>query len=524
MAISVVATGWGVETATSPAIDSSGSNLLLVQIALGAAAYTATSDSKTNPYTNTTKYGGTSSFHGWHAYCAEADIVAVGSSHTATNALGYQRIGLIAVSGAAAAPFYQESGNDAASSTSIQPGSITPSEDGCLLVSTLNGYGGGVITPPSGWTVVGNETGGAAVAYLIQSTAAAVNPTWATASATHLVATMTVWKPAAGGGDTTAPTLSSPTGTGGTGTCSGTVSTDEGNGTLYAVATASATAPSAAQVKAGQDHTGSAALRVVSQAVSATGVQTVASGACSAGTRYLHYMHEDAAANQSTVSSSASFTVSAPDTTAPTLSSPTSSATGKTTGTGGVTTDEANGTLYAVATTSATAPSGAQVRAGQDHTGAAAAWAGSQAIASTGAKTANATGLTAGGTYYFHFQHRDAASNDSTVSSSAAFTTHLYGFDLDDAANALEFGNVSGSLVDLALATSVALDVTVHDPDAPATVLASTTATTNGTTGRLARFTDADLNGQPYLLVFQTTEVDPADRKVAAIIMDATLP
>jgi hypothetical protein len=111
--------------------------------------------------------------------------------------------------------------------------------------------------------------------------------------------------------DTTPPTLTSPTGTGGVLTCSGSVSTDEDNGTLYAVVTASSTAPTAAQVKAGQDHTGSAALRVVSQAVSATGTQTIASGSVTAGTRYWHYMHEDAAGNQSAVVSSASFTVTA---------------------------------------------------------------------------------------------------------------------------------------------------------------------------------------------------------------------
>jgi len=110
-------------------------------------------------------------------------------------------------------------------------------------------------------------------------------------------------------GDTTPPTLTSPSGTGGTLACSGSVSTNEGNGTLYAVATASSTAPTAAQVKLGQDHTGAAALRVVSQAVTATGTQTVASGSVTAGTRYLHFMHEDAAANQSAVVSSSSFTV-----------------------------------------------------------------------------------------------------------------------------------------------------------------------------------------------------------------------
>lgn len=194
MAISVIATGFGSAGATSPAIDSTGANLLLAPIALSAAAYTSTTDSKTNPYTNTTRYGGTSPYHTYQTYCAEADIVAVGSGHTANNALGYHRIGLLAVAGAAALPFDQESGDDATSATSIQPGSITPSEDGCLLVSTLEAVSCGTITPPAGWTVVGNETNNAAIAYLIQGTAAAVNPTWGTSVAGHLVTSMTVWK------------------------------------------------------------------------------------------------------------------------------------------------------------------------------------------------------------------------------------------------------------------------------------------------------------------------------------------
>lgn len=118
---------------------------------------------------------------------------------------------------------------------------------------------------------------------------------------------------AVGSGDTTPPTLSSPTGAGGLGVCSGTVSTNEAAGTVYAVATASATAPMPLQVRNGQDHTGSGALRVISQAVSSSGTQAVASGAITggAGTRYLHYMHEDAAGNRSAVVSSAGFSVTA---------------------------------------------------------------------------------------------------------------------------------------------------------------------------------------------------------------------
>ena len=113
------------------------------------------------------------------------------------------------------------------------------------------------------------------------------------------------------GGDTTPPALTSPTGAGGPLSCSGSVSTNDATGTLYAVVTASATAPTGAQVEAGQDHTAAPALRVISQAVSAIGLQSIASGAVSAGTRYLHFMQKDPAGNRSAVVSSAAFTVTA---------------------------------------------------------------------------------------------------------------------------------------------------------------------------------------------------------------------
>lgn len=111
------------------------------------------------------------------------------------------------------------------------------------------------------------------------------------------------------------------------------------------------------------------------------------------------------------------------DTTAPVLTSPTGTQTGSSTATVGVTTDENNGTLYAVVTTSATQPSVAQVKAGQNNGGTAAAYASSQAISSTGAKTFSATVLAPGTTYYAHFVHTDTALNNSTVSSTSSFTT-----------------------------------------------------------------------------------------------------
>lgn len=218
--------------------------------------------------------------------------------------------------------------------------------------------------------------------------------------------------------DTTAPTLTSALGTGGSETSSGGVTTNEANGTLFAVVTGSGTAPTALQVEAGQDHTGSSALRVVNQAVTATGAQVISSGTMTGGTRYFHYMHKDAANNRSSVLSSASFAVTVPDATAPTLSGP--AATGGPLSCGAsVSTNEGNGSLYVVFTASATAPTAAQVKLGQDHTGSAALRAVTQSVVTTGAQVVAGGAITAG-TRYAHFMHEDAATNQSTVSSSAS--------------------------------------------------------------------------------------------------------
>lgn len=125
-----------------------------------------------------------------------------------------------------------------------------------------------------------------------------------TASTGHHVVAFYAEDDSGGGGDTTPPTLTSPTGTStGTTTASGSVSTNEANGTLYYLASTNAS-ESAATVKAAS-----------SQAVSATGTQSVSfTGLTAATTYYAHYVHRDAAGNDSAVASSASFTTSAANT------------------------------------------------------------------------------------------------------------------------------------------------------------------------------------------------------------------
>lgn len=111
------------------------------------------------------------------------------------------------------------------------------------------------------------------------------------------------------------------------------------------------------------------------------------------------------------------------DVTAPLLSAASATSTGTTTGSGAVTTDEGNGTLYWVLTSSATPPSAAQVEAGQDHTGAAAAKSGSQTVYDPGAHSLSFTGLSNATTYYAYYMHKDQSGNSSAVAAPGSFTT-----------------------------------------------------------------------------------------------------
>ncbi len=205
------------------------------------------------------------------------------------------------------------------------------------------------------------------------------------------------------GADATPPILSSPSASStGTSTGSGSVTTNEGNGTLYYLASGNAT-ETAATIKAGG----------ATLAITSTGSKAVTvSGLSASTTYYLHFVHVDSSNNTSNVVDSASFTTAAAgDTTPPTLSSPVGTQTGQTTATATVSTNEANGTLYYMVSTNTT-ETAATVKAGSN-----------QAVTATGTQNVSFSGLIAGTTYYSHFLHRDAAGNDSTVANGPGFTT-----------------------------------------------------------------------------------------------------
>lgn len=101
------------------------------------------------------------------------------------------------------------------------------------------------------------------------------------------------------------------------------------------------------------------------------------------------------------------------DTTPPTLSSPTATATGSTTASGSVSTNEAGGTLYKYASINSSETAATVKASGTTTT-----------VTASGSQTGlSFSGLSPSTTYYAHYVHRDAAGNDSTVASSASFTT-----------------------------------------------------------------------------------------------------
>ena len=196
--------------------------------------------------------------------------------------------------------------------------------------------------------------------------------------------------------DNTAPVLSSPTGTQtGANTASGTVSTNEGNGTLFRLASTNAT-ESVATIKAA----------ALTQAVAATGVQNVTfSGLTQNTTYFAHYVHTDAATNDSAAVSSASFTTAAGgDTTAPVL-------------TGSITIGTVTSTSIQMSWP-----------AGSDNVGIAgydvSSNGGTSYTQLGNVLTHTFTGLTASTAYQLRVRARDAAGNTSTPVLSASQSTN----------------------------------------------------------------------------------------------------
>ncbi len=194
---------------TSPGIDTTGANLLVASIFFytGNAATATVSDNKSNTWNPLTQQdiSGNRACQLW--YADNTPTVGSGHTFTVTGNGSFPMIIVYAFSGALASAFDQESGaiEDSGSATTLQPGSLTPAAANSLLVTAFgmrdDGDGQSI---SAGFTPNGNLTlanvGSLSMAYDIQTSAAASNPTWTSPNASRMIAVMASFLAAGGGG------------------------------------------------------------------------------------------------------------------------------------------------------------------------------------------------------------------------------------------------------------------------------------------------------------------------------------
>ena len=174
---------------TTTAIDTTGANFIVIV----PGAYNPTqganpvtiNDSKTNSWTSLAFYNTGSNIGSSIWYAASP---TVGTGHTFTlHGAGYSTLCVAAFSGLSASPFDQQNGLGTTGSSSgpFRPGSITPANNGSLIITGIAASGNTApFTIDSGFTVAVTEAGNAgasfpsSIAYLVQTTASAVNPGW----------------------------------------------------------------------------------------------------------------------------------------------------------------------------------------------------------------------------------------------------------------------------------------------------------------------------------------------------------
>jgi len=171
---------------TTAAIDTTGADLLVVVCPHYQSGVEPTiTDSKGNTWTNRTSAPASSSMRCRISYTIPSSV-GTGHTFTATHGASYQDMFVYAFSSGGGTPaFGSDANTSGASVSSLAASSITPSEDGALLITGF-AFGTAAMTSSidTGYTAAtefdytsGQHVGGNA-AYFVQGTAAAISPTW----------------------------------------------------------------------------------------------------------------------------------------------------------------------------------------------------------------------------------------------------------------------------------------------------------------------------------------------------------
>lgn len=189
---------------TTGAIDTTGANILIAV----ATSNSVVTDSKSNTWTKLTVRNDTGG-HGNECAIYYAKNPTVGSGHTFTATGGFPSIAVASFSGAdTTSPFDQENGTGSAGSvTSIQTGSVTPTQNNELLIAGLTFDVSNTPSINSSFTITnttdysGGNHYGVSMAYKIQTSLSAENPTWSWGAGAFVATAIATFKiPTSGGG------------------------------------------------------------------------------------------------------------------------------------------------------------------------------------------------------------------------------------------------------------------------------------------------------------------------------------
>lgn len=201
---------------TTTGINTTGADLIYINVAAGVQTGSSFVDSYSNTWTELTERDATNITR---TFYVKNPITGTGHTFTYSTAplASFSNIQAIALSGSGASPKDQENGAGNSSTASLATGSITPSQDGEIVITGMQHDNAVTVAIDSSFTIQdqtpsnGSSCVGGALAYKIQTTATPVNPTWSWTGTTHATAEIVSFKGLA----VTGPVVGSLASTGG---------------------------------------------------------------------------------------------------------------------------------------------------------------------------------------------------------------------------------------------------------------------------------------------------------------------
>lgn len=188
----------GNSVTTSP-IDTSGSGLIVAVIAdFASAAPSTVTDNKGNSWVSLTSSSAASVSRNT-IYFTTPISAGTGHTFTSNSTSSFPALFVAAFKNGIASPFDQENGG-ISSGASVQPGTVTPTNSNQLVVTGVCSDSGTTFSIDSAFTItdqaaiVGGQSFGGGLAFIIQTTAVAVNPTWSLIGSADLASRIATFK------------------------------------------------------------------------------------------------------------------------------------------------------------------------------------------------------------------------------------------------------------------------------------------------------------------------------------------